>query len=135
MYLLKPSIAHLKYVAGNLKALHGFGAHATLAAYIATAPTNYRLHPKYNVDVVDFEYADAQDDVAIVTGYKYEGSVARREWLADRGLAGGYWADASTVAVQVLDDDTQSAPGAQGVPVHVGESVGTVLDEDCTVAA
>ena len=91
VYIIRPSLAQLKYVCSNLKAVHGYGAHALIAALLASTPVTHGVHPKYNTDVAALEILKKNEDCAIVSGYKFSGSRARSEWLDDRGLASGYW--------------------------------------------
>ena len=98
MYIIRPSLAQMKYVCSNLKSVHGYGAHALFAAFLASSPIAHSVHPKYNTDVAVFELAHAKCDVAIVSGYKFIGSKARCEWLAS-----GYWAERVGEVIQVQD--------------------------------
>ena len=91
VYILRPSLAQLKYVCSSLKAVHGYGAHALIVAFLASTPVTHGVHPKYNTDVTALEILNKNEDCAIVSGYKFSGSRARSEWLDDRGLASGYW--------------------------------------------
>ena len=129
VYIVRPSLALMKFVCGNLRAVHGYGAHALIAAFLASTPTTHKVHGKYNMDVGEFELIGPNRDVAIVSGYKYSGSRARSEWLDDRGLASGYWNEKCGEAILVSEAPESGYRCTSAAENEEGDHAdGTIID-------